>query len=156
MKNAIVVSILLLAYFSTSCQKESYTDVIGAEQRLQAVAKSDLYRKYMEISDHRLYLVTIKAYDSEDIGRIFNQHPEKLNISDFDRSLFKEVRGGYLYYDVALENELILSELNKKFNYRQFSLEQRKQISKLYHERTNYAGRETLKEKVINYYSKKQ
>ncbi|HMO40239.1 MAG TPA: hypothetical protein PKC76_04005 [Saprospiraceae bacterium] len=154
MKNIIaILSIFLLLIVSAACQDNEVSQQKN-EAKLLEIASSTFYAEYMSTIQHRAYLVATKAYDWKDLDPILEKYPDEFNTCDIDRDLFKDVPGGYLWYDCDCKLEQTLNKLNTEYNYNQYSLEEMSKIRSIYNTLTQSVGEKDLINKISKQFSK--
>lgn len=152
MKNLIVLFVFALSVLGVACQD---TNTISRTDKIHEIAMSDAYMRYQESMYKRAYIVTINAHDLNAVDAILRAHPEKMEIIDFDKALFKDVRGGDLYYEMELETYNALKDLKEKYQYNLYSLEERIKMQKIFDAADGGRQMEKLRNKVNNFFTKK-
>lgn len=152
MKNLVVLFVFALSVLGVACQD---TNSISRTDKIHEIAMSDSYMRYQESMYKRAYIVTINAHDLNAVDAILRAHPDKMEIIDFDKALFKNVRGGDLYYEMELETYNVLKELKEKHQYNLYSLEERIEMQKIFDAADGGRQMEKLRNKVNNFFTKK-
>jgi hypothetical protein len=152
MKNLVVLFVFALSVLGVACQD---TNSISRIDKIHEIAMSDSYTRYQENMYKRAYIVTINAHDLNAVDAILRAHPDKMEIIDFDKALFKDVRGGDLYYEIELETYNVLKELKEKYQYNLYSLEERIEMQKIFDAADGGRQMEKLRKKVNNFFTKK-
>jgi hypothetical protein len=152
MKNLVVLFVFALSVLGVACQD---TNSISRTDKIHEIAMSDSYTRYQENMYKRAYIVTTNAYDLNAVDIVLRAHPDKMEIIDFDKALFKDVRGGDLYYEMELGTYNVLKELKEKYQYNLYSLEERIEMQKIFDAADGGRQMEKLRNKVNNFFTKK-
>ncbi len=138
----------LLSFIIGACQSD--TLLSEKEVRYEEIAKSELYGEYQTAKFERMYLVGSNSYDKDAVWRLLDEHPELDKICDFAPDWFKSIRGGQTYLETACRNEQLLAQLQERYNYQDFSLEELRKIREIYHIWTNHYEHNRLKERLLS------
>lgn len=152
MKNLILLMVFVLGAIGVACQDQS---IPSKEDKFREIALNDLYAKHQENFYERAFVVATNAYDLKAVDSLFNKYPEKMEIVDFDKSLFKDIRGGWVYYEIALESHNLIKMLNEKFHFDKFSLDEVMKIDAIFDKLHNGRHQEVLKQRVAEYFTNK-
>lgn len=144
MKKLFAIAVIGLLIFSCSAQNHN-------EERILEIAKSELYAQYKENLYFSSYLIATNSVDLQAISLLMDKYPQFNYLSEYDRSLFAQVRGGLVWYDNKIEFSKLYAQLDSLYHFSEFSVEEYKVISKLYEELTNQEGKRKLREAAFDH-----
>ena len=152
MKNLIFLLFFVLAAVGVACQDQSTPT---KTHKYREIAMSDLYARHQENFYRRALVVATRAYDRKAVDSLFRKYPEKLEMADFDKALFENIRGGLNYYDIEVESYNLNNMLDKEFHFDQYSHEEMMKIDAIFDEMHHGRHMELLQEKVAEYFKNK-
>ena len=152
MKNLIFLLFFGLITAGVACQDQN---IPTKTDKYREIATSDLYARHKENFYRRALVVATRAYDLKAVDSLLREYPEKLEMADFDKALFKNIRGGLNYYDIEVESYNLIKTLKDKYHYDQYTHEEKMKISAVFEEIDHGRHMELLQEKVAEYFKNK-
>jgi hypothetical protein len=152
MKNLIFLMFFVLGAIGVACQDQGTP---SKTERFREIAMSGEYTQYQENFYDRAFAVATNAIDLQAVDSLFRQYPEKQEIVDFDRDLFKNIKGGLTYYEIELKTHNLGKLLNEKYHFDKLSFEESAEIGAIFDKQHNGHHKELLREKIADYFKNK-